>query len=134
MVGVDDEVSPLQIHMPFAEGMHDGEGFFLMGGVVEFVDIHLAGGESDRLGSLALILHEDSTNSEIRCISGHCERQFRVRNAKDRGFSHVFLQLFEGFSSSGSPKEGSVFVSEVGQGHGNLGIAFDESSVVIAET
>src|SRR3954470_9171009 len=54
MICVDDEVSPLQIHMPFAEGMHDGEGFFLMGSVVEFMDIHLAGGESDRLGSWSL--------------------------------------------------------------------------------
>ena len=134
VVSVDDEVSPLQIHTPFAEGMHDGEGFFLMSSVVEFVDIHLAGGESDRLGSLALILHKNGTNSEVRCISGYCEGEFRVRNAEDRSFGHAFLQFFESFGSSGCPEEGSVFVGEIGQGCSNLGVAFDEPSVVVAET
>src|SRR3954462_14809525 len=113
MICIDDEVSPLQIHTPFAEGMHDGEGFFLMGSIVEFVDIHLAGGESDRLGSLALVLHKNCTNGEVRCISGHCEGKFQVRNAEDRSFSHALLQFLEGFSSSRCPKERGVLVSEI---------------------
>src|SRR5215218_2516496 len=100
MVCVDGEVSPLQIHMPFAEGMHDSEGFFLMGSVVKFVDIHLAGGESNWLGSLALVLHQNSANSEVGCVSGDCEGKFRVGDAKDGSFSHALLQFFESFSSS----------------------------------
>src|SRR3954463_8219098 len=113
MVCVDEEVSPLQIHTPFAEGMHDGEGFLLMGSVVEFVDIHLAGGESDRLGSLTLILHENRTNSKVGCISGHRERKFWVRNTEDRSFRHALLEFLEGFGSSGCPEEGSVLVSKI---------------------
>src|SRR3954465_13012020 len=113
--------------------MHDGEGFFLVGSIVEFVDIHFAGGESNRLGSLTLILHENSTNSKVGCISGHRERKFWVRNTEDRSFRHVLLEFLKGFRGSGCPEEGSVLVSEIGQRCGNLGVTFDESSVVIAE-
>src|SRR3954469_147998 len=108
MICVDNEVSPLQIHTPFAEGMHDGEGFFLMGSVVEFMDIHLAGGESDRLGSLALVLHKNSTNSKVGCISGYCEGKFWVQDAEDRSFSHALLQFFEGFHSLRCPEKRGV--------------------------
>ena len=113
MVGKNDKVSPLQIHPPFTEGMHDGEGLFLMGSVVEFMDVHLAGGESNRLGSLALVLHEYGTDSKIGSIRGHCERKFRVRDAEYRGFCHTLLEFLEGFSGVGSPKKGDIFVHEV---------------------
>ena len=134
MVSEDNKVSPLQIHMPFAEGMHDGEGFFLVSGVVEFMNIHLAGSESNRLGSLALVLHKYGTNSEVRGIRGHCEGKFGVRDAEDGGFCHMFLEFLEGFSSVGSPKEGNIFVCEISQWCSNLGITFDEPSIIIAET
>src|SRR5215203_1174290 len=134
MVSVDDEMSSLQINPTFAEGVHDGKGFLFMGSIVEFIDIHLVRSESDWLRLLALVLHEYGANSEVRCIGGHCEWKFRVRNAQNRSFCHASLQLFEGFCSSWCPKEGSVLVSEICQWCGNLGVAFDEPSIVIAET
>ena len=57
MISEHYEVPPLQIHLPFAESMHDGEGLFLMGSIVSFMRVHLAGGEGNRLGTLALVLH-----------------------------------------------------------------------------
>jgi hypothetical protein len=134
MVGVDDEVSPLQIHTPFAEGMHDGEGFFLMSSIVKFVDIHLAGCKSNRLGSLALVLHEYSSNSKVRSIGGYCKWEFRVRDTEYRSFSHTLLEFLKRFGSARSPKKRDIFVGEIGQGCSNLGVAFDEPSVVVAET
>jgi hypothetical protein len=133
MVSVDDEMSPLQIHSPFDEGMHDGQGLFLVGSIVSFVGVHLARGECDRLGSLALVLHEDISYSKVRGIGGDSERKFWVRDAEDRSFGHAFLQVFEGFGGLRCPKEGGILVGEVSEGCGNLGISFDESLVVVAE-
>jgi hypothetical protein len=59
--------------------MHDGEGFFLMGSIISFMRVHLVGGECDRLRSLALILHEDSSYCKVRSISGYCEGQVRMQ-------------------------------------------------------
>ena len=60
-----------------------------MGCVVSLVRIHLAGGEYNRLRSLAFVLHKDSSYSKIRCVGGDSEGKVRVRNAKDRGFGHA---------------------------------------------
>jgi hypothetical protein len=133
MVSVDDEMSPLQIHSPFDEGMHDGEGLFLMGSIVSFMGVHLAGGECNRLGSLAFVLHEDCSYSKVRCIGGDSEGEFWVRNAEDGGFSHASFQVFKGFCGLRCPEEGGVLVGEVGEWCSNLGISLDESSIVVAE-
>ena len=98
MVSVDDEMSTLQIHSPFDEGMHDGESFFFMDSVVSFVGVHLARGECDRLRTLAFVLHEDSSYGKVGGISGDSEREFGVRDAEDRGVSHASFQVFKGFS------------------------------------
>src|SRR5215217_149634 len=100
--------------------MHDGEGFFLMGSIILFMRVHLSGGECDRLRSLALILHKDSSYCKVRSIGGYSERQVRVRDAEDWGANHSFLEVFEGFHCLRSPDEGDIFVCEVSHGCCNL--------------
>src|SRR6184192_3453239 len=101
VICVHDKMSSLQIHSPFDQSVHDGEGLLLMCCVISFMGVHLAGGECDRLWSLALILHENCT---------------------------------KGFSGASGPNEGNILVCDVGQWGGDLGISFDESSVVVAKT
>src|SRR3954462_5038734 len=132
MVGEHCEVPPLEIHAPFDESMHNGQGFFLMGHVVSFMGVHLARGECNRLGSLALILHEDSSYCKVGSICGHRKGQVWIWNAEDWSCDHSCLQFFKRLFGLCGPFEWNVLVGKIRHGCCNLGVAFDESSVIVA--
>src|SRR4051812_36723668 len=102
--------------------MHYSQGFLLMGCIVSFMFIHLAGHECNRLGSIALALGQDCSHSKVRGIGGDCERECGVRYAEYWGCCHAVFQLFKGFLSGGCPVEGCILVGEVSEGSSNLGV------------
>src|SRR5690349_15417696 len=88
--------------------MHDSQGFLFVGGIVPFMGVHLARDKGHWLGSISLILREDSPDGEVGGISGDREWVCWVRDAQHRCRGHAGFELVECFLGLGHPGEGGV--------------------------
>ena len=85
VVAGDDDGSFVEIVTPSAEGVDDGEEFFFMSGVIEFVLIELAGLKSYWVVAGGGILGEDCADGEVGGVSGESVAGVGVGNGEDRG-------------------------------------------------
>ena len=133
MVGVQGEWAALEVYSPFLECMDNGKEFLFIGRVVPFGGVHLPGGECDRLESVALVLLEDGTHGEARCIRGDDEGECRVRDAENRSAGESDTEGVEGGLSLSGPGVWGVLVRKLGERGGNAGVVGDKAAIVIAD-
>src|SRR4051812_10892205 len=87
-----------------------------MGSVVALGRVHFPGNECDRLGPIALVLHEYSTKGKIRGISGYGEGEYWIRDAEDGCLRHEGFEFLKGGLGMVGPGVRDVFVGEVSEG------------------
>src|SRR3954470_8425090 len=96
--------------------------------IVSFSGVHLPGDESNRLRSMALVLGEYSTESEVGSVSGDCEGEGGAWDAENGGLGHEDLEFLEGLFGMWGPQVGDILVREVGEGGSNSGVVWDKAT------
>src|SRR4051812_6167571 len=129
MVGENGEWAAFEVDLPFLECVDDGQHLLLVSGIVTFGRVHFPRDECDRLGSMALVLGEHSTESKVGSISGDHEGECRVRDAEDGGLGHKGLEFLKGFLCAVGPGVGGILVGEVSEGGGDSRVVRNKTMV-----
>ena len=128
------ERGAMEVVAPGLQGANDCEEFSV-------VDVVVALGGGEGLGevrarvpvAVGIGLEENSTRCMFRCVRSNGERGSEVREVEDGFGEEEAFEGVEGGLTSRGPIPGEVFLGEVEEGAGNIGVVRDETSVEIGE-
>ncbi|PON52358.1 hypothetical protein PanWU01x14_209940 [Parasponia andersonii] len=130
MIGEYVELHTKQVTSPNLQGKDHCCKFQIMGGIVPFMWLQLTGSISHN----SSILHQDTSQTQIRSIGIHHIRLVTVRNSKNRCGGQTLLQSDKSFFTLVIPNKPDILPGQLCQRQSNSREILHKTTVVACQS